>query len=62
MIDAAKSVYLLADSKKFGKREFATFGAIEKIDYLITDTGLEQKYVYWVTGNGIEIIYARTLA
>ena len=58
MIDAAKSVYLLADSKKFGKREFATFGAIEKIDYLITDTGLEQKYVDWIKGNGIEIIYA----
>jgi DeoR/GlpR family transcriptional regulator of sugar metabolism len=58
MIDAARSVYLLADSKKFGKREFATFGAIEKIDYLITDTGLEQKYVDWIKGNGIEIIYA----
>ncbi|WP_414440302.1 DeoR/GlpR family DNA-binding transcription regulator [Burkholderia sp. 22PA0106] len=58
MIGAAKTVYLLADSKKFGKREFATFGAMDRVDFLITDAGLAQEYVDWVTGLGIGIIYA----
>lgn len=58
MIGAAKTVYLLADSKKFGKREFATFGAMDRVDFLITDAGLAPEYVAWVTGLGIEIIYA----
>jgi DeoR/GlpR family transcriptional regulator of sugar metabolism len=58
MIDAAKTVYLLADSKKFGRREFATFGAMDRIDYLITDAGLDAEFVNWVTSLGIEILYA----
>ncbi|WP_322032648.1 DeoR/GlpR family DNA-binding transcription regulator [Paraburkholderia sp. J76] len=58
MIDAAKTVYLLADSKKFGKREFATFGAMDRIDFLITDDGLDAEFANWVTGLGIQIIYA----
>ncbi|QSN64518.1 DeoR/GlpR family DNA-binding transcription regulator [Caballeronia sp. M1242] len=58
MIDAAKTVYLLADSKKFGKREFAAFGAIDRIDYLVTDEGLGGEFVDWIKANGIEILYA----
>jgi len=58
MIDAAKTVYLLADSKKFGKREFATFGAMDRVDYLITDKGLDGEFAAWVASLGIEIIYA----
>ncbi|WMY11800.1 DeoR/GlpR family DNA-binding transcription regulator [Paraburkholderia phenoliruptrix] len=58
MIDAAKTVYLLADSAKFGRRDFAAFGAMESVDYLITDTGLPTKYAQWLEGMGIQIIYA----
>jgi DeoR/GlpR family transcriptional regulator of sugar metabolism len=58
MIDAAKTVYLLADSKKFGKREFATFGAMESIHYLVTDEGLGNDFAEWVVGSGIQILYA----
>lgn len=58
MIDAAKTVYLLADSKKFGRREFATFGAMDRVDYLITDTGLAKEFVEWVEGLGVKIIFA----
>jgi DeoR/GlpR family transcriptional regulator of sugar metabolism len=58
MIDAAKTVYLLADSKKFGKREFATFGAMDRIDCLVTDNALGAEFAQWVTSLGIEIIYA----
>lgn len=58
MIDAAKTVYLLADSQKFGKREFATFGAMDRVDYLVTDEGLSDEFANWITGNGTNIIYA----
>lgn len=58
MIDAAKTVYLLADSTKFGKREFATFGAMDRIDFLVTDRGLGTEYAAWLQRLGIEIIYA----
>jgi DeoR/GlpR family transcriptional regulator of sugar metabolism len=58
MIDAAGAVYLLADSKKFGKREFAAFGAMDRVHRLITDTGLEPEFADWVEQHGIEIIYA----
>ncbi|WP_027214000.1 DeoR/GlpR family DNA-binding transcription regulator [Burkholderia sp. WSM2232] len=58
MIDAAKTVYLLADSRKFGKREFAAFGAMDRIDYLVTDEGLGEDFAKWLAGNGTQIIYA----
>ncbi|MGH8783234.1 DeoR/GlpR family DNA-binding transcription regulator [Paraburkholderia sp.] len=58
MIDAAKTVYLLADSKKFGRREFAAFGAMDRIDFLVTDEGLSEEFARWLTGNGTRIIYA----
>ncbi|MGI4860198.1 MAG: DeoR/GlpR family DNA-binding transcription regulator [Janthinobacterium lividum] len=58
MIAAAKTVYLLADSKKFGKREFATFGAMDRIDCLVTDEGLGEEFATWLSGNGTKIIYA----
>ncbi len=58
MIDAAKTVYLLADSRKFGRRDFATFGAMDRVHVLITDRGLAPEYAEWVRGLGIGIIYA----
>ncbi|WP_027799583.1 DeoR/GlpR family DNA-binding transcription regulator [Paraburkholderia dilworthii] len=58
MIDAARTVYLLADSTKFGKREFAAFGAMDRIDYLVTDEGLGSEFAKWLTDSGTEIIYA----
>ncbi|MFP6560501.1 DeoR/GlpR family DNA-binding transcription regulator [Paraburkholderia sp. B3] len=58
MIDAAKTVWLLADSKKFGKREFATFGAMDRVDFLVTDRGLSAEHAAWLQRLGIEIIYA----
>jgi DeoR/GlpR family transcriptional regulator of sugar metabolism len=58
MIDAAKTVYLLADSTKFGRREFAAFGAMDRVDYLVTDDALGEPFVSWLEGNGTEILYA----
>ncbi|AQH05164.1 DeoR family transcriptional regulator (plasmid) [Burkholderia sp. KK1] len=58
MIDAAKTVYLLADSKKFGKRQFATFGAMDSVDYVITDQGLGEDYEKWLSGMETTVIFA----
>ncbi len=58
MIDAARKTYLLADSSKFGIRQFATFGSMDRIDAVITDRNLDKKYVGWLKDLGIDIIYA----
>lgn len=58
MIEAANRVYLVCESSKFGKRDFAAFGAIDEVDVLITDRGLEPRFVEWLTQQDVEIIYA----
>lgn len=37
---AARRVVLLADSSKYGQRQFAGFGDLADVDLLVTDTGL----------------------
>ncbi len=39
-LDSAKEKYLVADHHKFDKKDFYGFYPIQKVDYLITDTGL----------------------
>lgn len=58
MIGAARHVYLLADSQKFGRREFATFGAMDRVHTVVTDRGLAPEYAKWLDGMGVEVIYA----
>lgn len=42
MIEAAESVYLVADSSKVGKSSFASLGALSLIDFLITDSKINE--------------------
>lgn len=58
MIGAAKHVYLLADSQKFGRREFATFGAMDRVHTVVTDRGLAPEYVEWLQQSRIDVIFA----
>jgi DeoR/GlpR family transcriptional regulator of sugar metabolism len=58
MLSAAKQVYLLADSAKFGVREFASFGGMDKVHAVITDTQLDREYVHWLDKLKIKILYA----
>lgn len=44
MIDAADTVYLVADSTKIGKSSLASLGALSMVDYLITDSGLQDEH------------------
>ena len=58
MIDAADITYLVADSTKFGKSALASLGALSLIDYIITDTGMEEKDKMVFKNHEIEVILA----
>ena len=58
MLSAAEKVYLLADASKFGLREFALFGAMDRVHAVITDKKLEPKFADWLDELGIDVIYA----
>jgi DeoR/GlpR family transcriptional regulator of sugar metabolism len=58
MIEAADTVYLVADSTKIGKNAFASLGALSLIDYIITDASIDQKRMQILREHEIEIIIA----
>ena len=58
MIDAADTIYLVADSTKIGKSSFASLGALSLINYIITDVGIEEKHKQVFHDNEIELIIA----
>jgi DeoR/GlpR family transcriptional regulator of sugar metabolism len=43
MIDAAKEIYLLADSTKFGVASFASLGVMDYVDAIVTDDGIGEE-------------------
>jgi DeoR/GlpR family transcriptional regulator of sugar metabolism len=56
MIDAAETTYLVADSTKIGKSALASLGALGLIDYIITDSSINEKYLSVFKDNEIEVI------
>ena len=58
MIDAATTTYLVADSTKMGKDAFASLGALSLIDFIITDSAVEEKHKQLFKDNEIELIIA----
>lgn len=58
MIASAKTVYLLADSSKIEKVLFASLGSEEKINYLITDSGISKDYCKRLEAAGVHTIIA----
>jgi DeoR/GlpR family transcriptional regulator of sugar metabolism len=58
MIDAADITYLVADSSKIGKTAFASLGALSLIDYIITDSGIEETHKKLFRDHDIELIIA----
>lgn len=58
MIEAAETTYLVADSTKMGKTAFASLGALSLIDYIITDSEIDPKYVNLFKENDIRLIIA----
>lgn len=45
MINAAETVYLVADSTKIGKGALASLGALSLIDFIITDSGIGKNHL-----------------
>ena len=58
MIDSAKTVYLLVDSSKLEKVLFASLGCQERINYLITDSGITKEYIDRLASINIDTIIA----
>lgn len=58
MIEAAETVFLLADSSKIGKTAFAVLGELERLDYLITDAGISPEDKQRFEELGIEVVIA----
>lgn len=58
MIESAETTYLVADSTKMGKAAFASLGALSLIDYIITDSAIEEKHKQLFKDNEIELIIA----
>ncbi|MFG6685123.1 DeoR/GlpR family DNA-binding transcription regulator [Mariniflexile sp. HNIBRBA6329] len=58
MINAADITYLVADSTKFGKSALASLGALSLIDYIITDSGMQEKDKEVFKEHEIEVIIA----
>lgn len=58
MIESANEVYLVADSSKVGKSSFASLGALSLIDFLITDSNINEDNSNMLKSNDIKIIIA----
>lgn len=58
MIDIAKKIVLVTDSRKFLRRRFAFIGPISVLDVVITDTGVGEEDKRRLEKNGVEVIVA----
>jgi DeoR/GlpR family transcriptional regulator of sugar metabolism len=58
MIESADAVYLVADSSKIGKSSFASLGALSLIDYLITDSNINDDDVSMMKKHDIKLLIA----
>jgi len=55
MLASAQKTIVLADSSKFGKKSFAKICGIEKVDQIITDSGVSLSIVKKLEKNGIVV-------
>lgn len=55
MIEASQKVIVLSDSTKFGKRGFGKICGLDKVDRVITDTGISEYFVKQLENLGIEV-------
>lgn len=58
IFSVAKRIYLLADSSKFNTYDLNEFGALSKVDAVITDEGLDEEGVHLLKRHQTEIIQA----
>jgi DeoR/GlpR family transcriptional regulator of sugar metabolism len=58
MMQISRETYLLADSSKFGKATFASLGSIRRVQYLITDSGVEPGIAEQIKNLGVKVVIA----
>lgn len=58
LLRAARQRIALGDHTKFGRQNFAFVAPVTDIDILVTDSGVEQKYVEQLRDKGIQVIIA----
>lgn len=58
ILKAAKVRIALADHSKFGKQGFAYVGPVTDIDILVTDSGVDSRYIRPLRETGLELILA----
>jgi DeoR family fructose operon transcriptional repressor len=58
MAENASQVFLLCDSSKIERDSFVQFAPLSKIDYFITDRGIDQSLIKTYKGYGVNIILA----
>ena len=56
MMEAATTVYLVADSTKMGKEALGVLGVLSNVDYIITDSGITDEQKKSFSELGIEVI------
>ena len=59
IISKCDDSFIVSDSTKFGKKELATIGYPGDISHLVTDVGIEDKYIKYLAGHGMEVVIAR---
>lgn len=58
MMEAATTVYLVADSTKIGKRSFASLGSMQDVDVFITDSGIKEESRRQIEALGVSVVIA----
>ncbi len=58
MIEIAKKVIVVTDSRKFLRRRFAFIAPIARVDVVVTDAGISEDDKLMLEKNGIEVIIA----
>lgn len=58
IIDSSEQVFVLADSSKFGSGYVSVIGPISKVDKIITDSHIEEKYVKMAEKEQVSLVIA----
>lgn len=58
VVQRAREVILLADSRKVGRHSFVRAGTLDQVDVLITDEGIEDRAVRLMERRGIRVLKA----
>lgn len=58
MLDSAQHVVVVADSSKIGREHMISFGRIEQIDVLVTDSGIQDAPRAELVEQGVEVVVA----